>query len=57
MKREGCQCLYDLLPTWQSIQYSNVNFTDPVRLMELAAAVCAAFTGAGAMLFWRKDLK
>ena len=57
MKREVCQFLYDLLPTGQSIQYSNVNFTDPVRLVGLAAAVCAAFTGAGAVLFWRKDLK
>jgi len=31
--------------------------SDPVRLMGLAAAVCVVFTGAGAALFRRKDLK
>lgn len=57
MKREVYQFLYDLLPTGQSIQYTMLSFTDPVRLMGLAAAVTAVFTGAGAALFRRKDLK
>lgn len=57
LKREVYQFLYDLLPTGQSLQYTMLNFTDPARLMGLAAAVCAAFTAAGAALFKRKDLK
>lgn len=56
-KREAYQFLYDLLPTGQSLQYTMLNFTDPARLMGLAAAVCAVFTVAGAALFRRKDLK
>ena len=57
MKREVCQFLYDLLPTGQSIQYTTLSFADPVRLMGLGLAVTAVFTGAGAALFRRKDLK
>lgn len=57
VKREVFQFLYDLMPTGQSLQYTVLNFTDPARLMVLAAAVCAVFTGAGAALFRRKDLK
>ena len=57
MKREVYQFFYDLMPTGQGIQYSNVNFTNPSRLMGLAAVIFAAFTGAGAALFQRKDLK
>ena len=57
MKREVYQFLYDLMPTGQGIQYSNVNFTNPLRLMGLSAAVAVLFTGAGAALFQRKDLK
>lgn len=56
-KREVYQFLYDLLSTGQSLQYTMLNFTDPARLMGLAAAVCAVFTAAGAALFRRKDLK
>lgn len=56
-KRAVYQFLYDLIPTGQSIQYCSLQFTDPVRLMGLAAAVTAVFTGAGAALFRRKDLK
>ncbi len=56
-KREVYQFLYDLLPTGQSLQYTMLSFTDPARLMGLAAAVTVVFTGAGAALFRRKDLK
>ena len=57
LKREVYQFLFDLLPSGQSIQYCSLVLSDPVRLMGLAAAVCAVFTGAGAALFKRKDLK
>lgn len=57
MKREVFQFLYDLLPTGQSLQYTMLSFTDPAWLMGLGLAVCAVFTGAGAALFRRKDLK
>lgn len=57
MKRAVYQFLFDLLPTGQSLQYTMLGFTDPVKLMALSAAVCAAFTAAGAALFRRKDLK
>ena len=51
------QFLYDLLPTGQSLQYTMLSFTEPLRLMGLAAAVTALFSAAGAALFRRKDLK
>ena len=51
------QFLYDLLPTGQSLQYAMLSFTEPLRLMGLAAAVTALFSAAGAALFRRKDLK
>ena len=51
------QFVYDLLPTGQAVQYCSLLFTAPARLMGLAAAVTALFTGAGAALFRRKDLK
>ena len=57
LKREVYQFLFDLLPSGQSIQYCSLVLSDPVRLMGLAAAVCVVFTGAGAALFRRKDLK
>lgn len=47
----------DLLPTGQSIQYSLQAVTNPVRLLLCSLGVTAVFTGAGAALFWRKDLK
>ena len=51
------QFLYDLLPTGQSIQYNGLIFTDPVRLMVMSLALFVGFSGAGAALFRRKDLK
>ena len=56
-KRVVYQFTFDLLPTGQSLQYTGLIFTDPARLMGLAAAVAAVSTGAGAALFRRKDLK
>ena len=56
-EREVFQFLFDLLPTGQSVQYTMLSFTDPLRLMGLAAAVTAVFSAAGAALFQRKDLK
>ncbi len=56
-KRELYQFLYDLLPTGQSVQYTTLGFTDPLRLMGLSAVVAAVFSAAGATLFRRKDLK
>lgn len=56
-KREVFQFLFDLLPTGQSVQYTMLDFTDPPRLMGLAAAVTAVFSAAGTALFRRKDLK
>ncbi len=56
-KREVYQFIFDLLPTGQSIQYTGLIFTDPARLMGLSAAVAVLFSGVGAALFRRKDLK
>lgn len=56
-KREIFRFLLDLLPTGQCLQYAMLSFTDPLRLMGLAAAVTAVFSAAGAALFRRKDLK
>lgn len=56
-ERQVYQLFFDLLPAGQAIQYSTLGFTDPVRLMVMALAVTAAFTGAGVLLFRRKDLK
>lgn len=57
MKRAVYQFLYDLLPSGQSVQYCSLQFSDPIKLMALSAAVISVFTAAGAALFRRKDLK
>lgn len=56
-ERAVYQFLYDLLPAGQAVQYTTLGFTDPARLMGLAAAVCAVFSAAGAALFRKKDLR
>ena len=56
-ERAVYQFLYDLLPTGQSLQYAMLSFTNPAKLMGLAAAVCAVFSAAGAALFRKKDLR
>lgn len=57
MERTIYKFLYDLLPTGQSLQYGMLSFTAPVKLMALSAALAVMFTGIGAILFKRKDLK
>ncbi|MDE6590384.1 MAG: ABC transporter permease [Oscillospiraceae bacterium] len=49
--------LCDLLPTGQGTQYSVQAVAHPVRLILCSLGVTAVFTGAGAVLFRRKDLK
>lgn len=57
MEREVYQFAFDLLPAGQSLQYTGLIFTDPVRLMAMSLAVAALFTAAGTALFRKKDLK
>lgn len=47
----------DLLPTGQGVQYSIGTVTNPLRLLLCSLGLFAVFTGAGATLFRRKDLK
>ena len=56
-ERAAYEFVYDLLPTGQASQYTMMEAQRPARLALCAAAVCAMFTGAGAALFRRKDLK
>lgn len=55
--RAAYEFAFDLLPAGQSIQYSNLSFVRPGRMMALSAALTALFTGTGIFLFRRKDLK
>lgn len=55
--RSVYECLYDLLPTGQALQYSSMT---AVRLWQMplySLAILAASTGAGLFAFQRKDIK
>ena len=51
------QFLLDLLPTGQSLQVSRLDTPNLWRLPLLSLGVAAASTGAGLVLFHKKDLK
>ena len=55
--REVYQVLHDLLPYGQAMQYMTFSATHPERLPLYSLAVAALSTGAGVLLFRRKDLK
>ena len=56
-ERAVYQFLYDLLPTGQSLQVSRLDTPNLWRLPLLSLGVAAASTGAGLVLFHKKDLK
>ena len=51
------QFLLDLLPTGQSLQVSRLDTPNLWHLPLLSLGVAAASTGAGLVLFHKKDLK
>lgn len=55
--REVYQVLHDLLPYGQAMQYMTFSATHPERLPLYSLAVAVLSTGAGVLLFRRKDLK
>ncbi len=57
MEREVYEFAYDLLPTGQASQYIMMTGQHPVRMALCSAALTVLFSGAGAALFRRKDLK
>lgn len=56
-ERAVYEFLRDLLPTGQGVQYNIGAVAYPVRLLVCSLGLTALFTGAGAALFRRKDLK
>ena len=47
----------DLIPTGQAVKYEILEFTHPLRMMLCALGITAVSTGAGMLLFRRKNLK
>ncbi len=56
-KRAVYEFFLDLIPTGQAVQYDILEFAHPVRMMLCALGITAVSTGAGMLLFQRKDLK
>lgn len=56
-QREVHQFLYDLIPVGQSLQYSGMSFDHPVRMTVCDLVLILLTTGAGLVLFQKKDLK
>ena len=57
MEREVYEFFKDFIPTSQAAQYYILEFAHPVRMMLCALGITAVSTGAGLLLFQRKDLK
>lgn len=57
--RQTCQFLFDFLPGGQTVQYANPDTANrqPFLLMTYDAVLFVLTTGAGLLLFKRKDLK
>lgn len=56
-EREAYEFAYDLIPTGQASQYTMMEAARPVRMVLCSAALTVLFSGAGAALFRKKDLK
>lgn len=56
-ERDLYEFAYDLIPTGQASQYTMMEAARPARLALCGLVLAALFSGAGAALFRRKDLK
>ena len=56
-KREIIQSLYDINPGGQAIQCANMTAVNPLRLPLYSLGIIVLATGAGAVLFQKRDLK
>lgn len=56
-EREVYEVLNDLLPTGQSVQYVNMEASNPMLLMAYSAGVTVVVTAVGIFLFRKKDLR
>lgn len=57
MKREAYQFLFECLPGGQSYLISGFEVEEPWRLMGYSALLAVAVSGAGCLVFRRKDIK
>lgn len=56
-EREVYEFMNDLLPTGQSVQYVNMEASDPILLMTYSAGATVVITAVGILLFRKKDLR
>lgn len=56
-EREVYKFMNDLLPTGQSVQYVNMEASDPILLMTYSAGATVVITAVGILLFRKKDLR